>query len=274
MDVVDSHLHLWDLTRGGYAWLTPDLGSVCRSYLPSDASAELSAASISRAVLVQADNTRDDTNYMLLVAESEPWVAGVVGWLPLDDHHATMSELDRLADHHVFKGARQIAAEPSLAASKDTRRSLTALADRGYSLDVADSWPDLFRIAIQLSRQIPELTVVIDHLGKPPGPGSGEFDIWRAAMTDAAESPNVFMKVSGLTLPGLAFEHASLAPIWDVALEEFGPSRLMYGGDWPITVPHGGYQYAWSVYRSLAAQLSIDEQTAFYSGTARAAYRI
>ena len=132
----------------------------------------------------------------------------------------------------------------------------------------------MFLETIQVARQIPELTIVIDHLGKPPRPGSDEFGRWRIAMKDAAAAPNVFMKVSGLTLPGLAFEPMTLAPIWEVAFESFGASRLMYGGDWPITVPHGGYQRAWSVYGSLASQLSPAERADFYSVTARTVYRI
>jgi L-fuconolactonase len=86
--------------------------------------------------------------------------------------------------------------------------------------------------------------------------------------------PNVVAKVSGLTLPGVPFTADALRPAWDAALETFGPSRLMYGGDWPITVTAGGYQAAWAVYAELIGELSPAEQSAILHETAAKAYRL
>ena len=113
---------------------------------------------------------------------------------------------------------------------------------------------------------LPELRIVVDHLGKPPF-GGADWDAWRATLAEVAARPNTVAKVSGLQVPGTPFTRRAVRPAWEVALELFGPERLMWGSDWPMTVLAGGYGRTWEVMSSLIAELSADEQAQILSRT-------
>jgi L-fuconolactonase len=98
---------------------------------------------------------------------------------------------------------------------------------------------------------------------------------WEASLRSvAAASPATVAKLSGLQMPGQPFTHAALRPVLDVALDAFGADRLMYGGDWPMTVPEGGYLPHWRVVSSLVGELSSAERAAVLAGTARRVYHL
>jgi L-fuconolactonase len=153
------------------------------------------------------------------------------------------------------------------------RTSLRQLADRGIPFDVPDAWPRHLAATADLAGALPELRIVVDHLGKPPF-GGADWDRWRATLAQVASHPSTVAKVSGLQVPGRPFTPEEVRPAWEVALELFGPERLMWGSDWPVTVLVGGYGHAWEVMSSLVAELSPHEQERILSGTARSVYRL
>ena len=153
------------------------------------------------------------------------------------------------------------------------RRSLRLVADRGIPFDVPDAWPRHLAATADLAAALGDLRIVVDHLGKPPF-GGADWDAWRDTLRAVAARPNTTAKVSGLQVPGRPFTVDEVRPAWDVALELFGPERLMWGSDWPLTVPAGGYGHAWNVMSALIAELSPQEQVQILSGTARSTYRI
>ena len=104
--VVDAHLHLWDLERSRYAWVTPELGPLYATFEPAQARLALSDSGVAAAVLVQAEDSERDTELMLEVAASEHWVAGVVGWIQLDDPVRAEVQLDRWQGFPAFCGVR------------------------------------------------------------------------------------------------------------------------------------------------------------------------
>ncbi len=274
MDAVDAHLHVWDLTRSDYAWLTPDLGPLHATFAPEQAQAELEAAGIGSAVLVQAEDSTRDTDLMLQAAHRHPWITGVVGWVPLDDTAAAERELDRLGDEPRLRGVRHLVHDDprdDFLSLAPVRRSLGLLAARGLAFDVPDAWPRHLRATADLAAALGDLRIVVDHLGKPPF-GGADWDRWRDALAAVAAHPNTTAKVSGLQVPGRPFTAAEVRPAWEAALELFGPGRLMWGSDWPLTVLVGGYRAAWEVMASLVAELGPAEQQQILSGTATAVY--
>lgn len=267
---IDAHLHVWDLTAGGYDWLTPEHGPLHASFSPGEAREQLSAAGVTAAVLVQADDTERDTERMLAVADAHPWVAGVVGWVQLDRPEVTEAQLDRWQAHRRFCGVRHLLhadPRPDLLQRPEVRRSLGVVARRGLAFDVPDAWPGHLLAARDVAAAVPGLRVVVDHLGKPPA-DPDQLHAWRTALAAVAEQPGTVAKLSGLQDARRPVTAAALRPLWEVALELFGPERLMYGGDWPMTVPYGGYARSWAVAAELLAELSPDEQHRVLSGTA------
>jgi L-fuconolactonase len=272
---VDAHLHVWQRAKSEYAWLLPG-DELYADFPPDAAEAALSEAGFSSAVLVQADDTASDTRYLLDVAGWNEWVAGVVGWVPLADPEAAAAELDRLSAYPVFRGVRQLIhvnPDPQFLERPTVRASLAAVAQHGLSLDVPDAWPGHLHAVPALAAAIPDLTIVLDHLGRPPVIAD-EVDVWRSALAEIASRPNVVVKFSGLAAPSSLPPGWSLADLWNVALDAFGASRVMYGGDWPISTKAGKYLAVWNGIEPLVSELSPDEQADVLCGTASRAYRL
>ena len=271
---VDAHLHIWDLARSGYSWLTPELGPLHATFTAEQARDELDAAGVGTAVLVQAEDSERDTELMLEAADRHAWIAGVVGWVQLDDAARAEEQLDRRLEHPRFRGVRHLVHDDprdDFLRLDEVRRSLRLLARRGVPFDVPDAWPRHLGATAELAGAVEDLRIVVDHLGKPPF-GGGDWERWRAALAEVAARPNTVAKVSGLQVPGRPFTPAEVRPAWEAALELFGPGRLMWGSDWPLTVLTGGYGTAWETMSALISELSPDEQAAILAGTATAVY--
>jgi len=272
---TDAHLHLWDLDRSAYSWITPELGPLRATITAERARAELDACGIDRAVLVQAEDSEADTEFLLEVADRCDWVAGVVGWARLDEPATAEKQLGRWLAHPTFCGVRHLVHDDprdDFLALPAVRTSLGLLGAAGLPFDVPDAWPRHLAATAQLAGAIPELTVVVDHLGKPPtGP---TFGAWRAVLADVAAHPNTVAKVSGLQVRGTDFTVDAVRPAWEAALELFGPDRLMWGSDWPMTLLTAGYAGTWRVMSTLIGELAPAEQEQLLAGTAGRVYGI
>ncbi|GAA5164884.1 amidohydrolase family protein [Pseudonocardia eucalypti] len=270
--LVDTHVHLWDLDRSPYAWITPAHGPLHTTIGPGRTAAELQRAGVAKAVLVQADDTDADTDFLLEVAHREPWVAGVVGWVQLDAPDAARTRLDELAGEPALRGIRHLVHDDprdDFLRLPEVRTSLRLLAERGLAFDVPDAWPRHLADVAGLAADLPELTVVLDHLGKPPA-DPADLPEWRRRFAAIAARPNTVAKVSGLQhLPA-----GSLRPVWDAALELFGPDRLAWGSDWPMTLGGDGYPGTLAVTMPLVDELTGDERAAVLGGTAGRIYRL
>ena len=237
---------------------------------------ELDAAGVESAILVQAADSALDTEAMLLEAAQHDWIIGVVGWIDLEDTEAATTTLEQLAQHPDFVGIRQLVHDdprPDVYALPTVRSTARLLAERQIPLDVPDAYPRDLAPAAALAQEVEGLTVVLDHLGKPPR-GTDAWDDWADQLAEFAAAPNTFAKVSGLACATAGFTQDELLPTFEHALELFGADRLMLGSDWPITVGGAGYVGTHDVLDSLVAHLSPQEQAALRGGTARTAYRI
>ena len=271
---IDAHLHVWNLDVSDYDWLGPQHGQLHASWTPEQAALELQAAGLNGAVLVQAEDSFVDTGYLLAVATQNPWVRGVVGWVPLDDPGASAEALDRWSEHAAFAGVRNLLNDDpreNFLELPAVRRSLADLATRGLPFDLHDAWPRHLDRAERLAGDVPGLTLVVDHLGKPPR-DSHDFAAWHQAMARVARHPQTVAKFSGLW--NVNGQVDALRGVWEIALDLFGPDRLLYGGDWPISELNGGYQSTYQVVTQLAAELSASERASFLGGTAARIYHL
>jgi L-fuconolactonase len=271
---IDSHLHVWDLSASRYAWLTPDHGALYRTFGPEEAAGQLRDAGVDGAVLVQAEDSLQDTEYLLGIAEREEWALGVVGWVQLDDPTRAADQLDRWQRSPSFVGVRHLVHDDPRAdflELPEVRASLAELAARRLPFDVPDAWPAHLPQVERLVRDLPELTVVVDHLAKPPR-GRADFADWRASIESVAAAPNSVAKVSGLYSGEAPHTVEALREVWRIALDSFGPERLMWGSDWPIAELHGGYGAVADVLGELVDELGEAGRAALLGGTAERVY--
>ncbi|BCW08303.1 amidohydrolase family protein [Arthrobacter sp. NtRootA1] len=279
--MIDAHLHLWDLddsASGGarsYSWLGPQHGALFRSFGSDEAGEVLAEAGIRGAVLVQADDTVADTQSMLGVAARHPWVLGVVGWIQLDSPTQAAEHLDAFTAHSVFRGVRHLVHDDPRDDFLDlppVRESLALVAAHGLAFDVPDAFPRHLGATVRLARELPELTVVLDHLGKPPLADATAMEAWSSDFRELGRLPNTVAKLSGLHLPDVEYSADSLRPLFEEALEAFGPDRLMIGSDWPVSTLGAPYGRTLDVLLELVSSLSVPEQDAVLEATAIRAY--
>jgi L-fuconolactonase len=275
---VDAHEHVWDPARADYPWMTPALDRLRRPFGHADVVAEQAEVGVGTTVLVQAADNLEDTANMLRVARAHSQVAGVVAWVPLDDPAAAARLLDgwqRAAEPVV--GVRHLVhreADPNWLLRPEVQDGLAGLAERGLTFDVCAETAPLLRHVPALAERHPALSLVVDHLGKPPIRARG-WQPWADLLAAAAEPPNVTAKVSGLNTAAdpSRWSSADFQPYVDHALEVFGPHRLMYGGDWPFALlAAGSYTQIWAGIRECLDTLGPEALWAVLGGTARRVY--
>jgi L-fuconolactonase len=272
--VIDSHVHVWDPARVHYPWLV-DAPALDRRFDLADVEEELDAAGVVAVVLVQAADHVDDTELMLEIAGSDARVAGVVGWVPLLDPLVTQRSLDRWASKPIV-GLRHLVhrdPDPDLLADRRIDDVLAMLAERNLTFDVCAESDHLLQLVPGLAERHPNLTLVIDHLAKPPV-AAGGWEPWAQLLAGAAAAPNTVVKLSGLnTAAAPGATAADYRRYVDHALHVFGPERTMYGGDWPFALlAAGSYTEIWNDLRRCLDALDPHDRHAVLAGTAKRVY--
>jgi L-fuconolactonase len=271
MKVIDAHQHFWVLGKFDYAWLKPDLSVIYRDFLPDDYLPLIQVAGVEQSVLVQADSSIAETDWLLALCGECPQIAGVVGWVDLTSP-GLGRDLERLAQNRCFKGVR-----PSLPALNGDRQildeGLRLLARHNLSCDVLLK-PAVYRNVFDLARRHPGLVFVLDHLAGVEVTPGGHRD-WAEALRPLANLPNVVMKLSGyLTAADHPLLPEALQPYIHIALEQFSAGRLMFGSDWPVCTLGGSYKQAVELLTVTTASLTGSEKTALWGGTAQRVYRL
>jgi L-fuconolactonase len=206
-------------------------------------------------------------------------VAAVVAWVPLGDPEGTATQLAALRTNPLVVGVRNLIhtlPDPDWLLRAEVDESLGILERAGVTLDFVGELPRHLEIVPIIAARHPELRIVIDHLNKPPI-GLESRDPWWSLIAAAAESPMVFGKVSGLysaTGDMAAWSVEGIRPFFERAVEVFGAERLMYGGDWPISVLAGGYDRVWDGLSVLFAELGDADRERVLGGTAAEFYGI
>ena len=248
--VIDSHQHVWDPARAEYAWLGPELAPINRAFGMEELLPELAAVGVDATVLVQAADNADDTALMVATADAHPEVAAIVGYAPLERPAEVAETLARWQGDSRMVGVRTLIhnqSDPEWLLRPDVDEGLGLLEGAGIAFDVVAELPRHLELIPVLSERHPGLRMVIDHLAKPPI-GLADREPWWSLIAAAAENPNVSGKLSGLysaTGAPDAWTTEQVRPFFDRAVELFGPSRLMYGGDWPVAILAGGYTRLW-----------------------------
>jgi len=270
---IDAHQHFWRLKRGDYGWLTPDLAAIYRDFGPSDLKPLMEAQGIGGTILVQAAPTLAETRYMLGLARETPWVRGVVGWAPLDAEEVG-SVVGELAKDKLLVGLRPMLhdlADDRWVLRPDVAVGLTAMQENGLVLDALVRPQHLPHILRLLERH-PDLKVVIDHAAKP-AIRQGGFQGWADDMAAIADASQAHCKVSGLLTeaePGAGAE--ALRPYVEHLLAVFGPSRLLWGSDWPVLTLAAPYAAWWAMTEELLSSLNEAERAAILGGNAQSLY--
>jgi len=274
---VDAHHHFWQLSRFRYEWLDPPSHApIRRDFGPEDLAPLLKAEGIDRSIFVQTRHDLEENRWVLGLAERHDFLAGVVGWVDLASE-ACEDQLAEFRSNPKFVGVRHVVQdEPDddFLIRPDVMRGLGVLEKHRIPFDVL-IYPRHLPHVPTLARAFPGLPLVIDHLAKPRIREHHVAD-WLAPFRDASAFPNVFCKLSGMITEAdwQAWTPGDLAPYVRIALDTFGPARLMFGSDWPVCELAGTYARMRQALDIALGPVTESEHAAIYGGTAARFYRL
>ena len=271
---IDSHHHFWRYTAADYDWIDEPMRVIRRDFLPEHLRAEIANAGIDGVISVQARQSLEETRWLLSLAAENDFIRAVVGWVPLL-HTNVREHLKRFCAQKQFRAVRHVLqGEPDeqFMLRKDFNLGIAALREFNLVYDILIFERQLPQ-TIEFVDLHPQQTFVLDHLAKPRIKDN-IIEPWRANILELARRPNVFCKVSGMVTEAdyARWTEAQLRPYFDAVLEGFGPSRLMFGSDWPVCLVACGYARWREIVANWSAQFSPMERDQLLGGTAMRAY--
>ena len=277
---IDAHHHLWDLAARPQPWMDgAEMEPVRRSFAVADLTAALAGHHIDATVVVQTVADITETEELLDLAEAEPLIAGVVGYVDVAAPDVD-EQLDRLrcrASGRWLVGVRslvQYETDPNWLRRPAVVDGLRAVAAHDLVHDLL-ILPHQIDATVDAVSTVDEGAFVIDHLAKPNIAGD-QWQPWAGGIAELARRPNVTAKLSGLVTEArwATWTADQLRPYLDHALATFGPSRLMFGSDWPVCTLAATYDRVVESITDLTSTLAPDEQAAIFGCTATAVYSL
>lgn len=272
---IDAHHHFWRYTPDEFGWIDDAMSAIRRDFLPADLASEISAAGIDAVISVQARQTVAETEFLLANAAAHPWIAAVVGWVPLIDP-AVSEILQPLAADPRLKAVRHVLqGEPDAYMDRpDFNAGIAQLRTFNLTYDILIHHAQL-PAAIRFVDRHPEQVFVLDHIAKP-AIRAGEVEPWKRNLAELARRPNAFCKLSGVVTEAdyRTWTYERILPYLEAALEAFTPERLMFGSDWPVCRVAVSYSDWVHAIERFTAQLSAPEREAIFHTTAARAYHL
>jgi L-fuconolactonase len=267
--IIDSHHHFWNYDPEEYAWIGENMKHLRRDFLPSDLKQEIEQAGVEGVVSVQARQTIEETKWLLGLANSNNFIKGVVGWLPLADRDFSVA-LESFSEEKKLVSLRHVIQDepdPEFILGKDFNRGISAIKNSGLVYDILifeNQLPNTIKFVDQHPNQI----FVLDHIAKPRI-RENLLSPWSENLMELARRENVYCKISGMATEA-DFKHwtnEQLFPYLEVCLESFGAERLMFGSDWPVCMAAVSYSDWLGLVKNYLLKLSHDEQESILSKT-------
>ena len=274
--IVDSHHHFWDLSRFDYPWMKSAMDVLRRNYLPQDMIPLHQRNGVSQTVLVQAHPSVEEAEWLLELADANPFIGGVVAWVDLTSPDVGQM-LDKLAPHPKLKGIRAVVQdEPDddWLIRKDALRGLREVARHTLTYDVLVHPRHLKSVPV-FAREVPTLRMVVDHIAKPLI-ADRQMEPWATDISAVASIPGIYCKISGMVTEA---DHANwkvddLKPYVQHVVEGFGFDRIMFGSDWPVCLLAASYDQVLQAALDAIGPMTPEQRAKFLSGNARAFYRL
>ena len=277
--IIDTHIHYYDPDRPeGVPWPPMD-SPLFRRVLPDEFRANANACGISGVVIVEASEWVEDNEWLLRLVHDDPTALGIVGRLDLTDDRFP-AQIERFAADPLFRGIRlngQEMTDPMR--TPQFREHVAEVARRDLALDL-NVGPDLLDHMMQVAETLPDLRIVVDHMGGSSQSDGRPDSLRRETLRRLSARPNVYCKLSGFV--EAASKHhdpvpqdpAYYRPAFDVLLEIMGPHRLLYASNWPVSALVAPYQTVFHVLEAWVEGLDAVTRGAVQQGNAVRAYRL
>ena len=246
---IDSHQHFWKYNPTEYEWMTDSMSDLQCDFLPDDLKLLIDQTGINGTIAVQARQKLEETEWLLELSDSNDFIKGVVGWVDLMSPEIK-DTLKALSQHPKLKGVRHlIHDEPDerYILEPDFLRGLGTLQAFDLTYDLL-LYPNHLSYAVEAVKQFPEQKFVLDHIAKPLIK-DGTLAPWDEDIRELAKLENVYCKVSGMVTEASwkQWKTTDFKPYLDIVFDCFGPERLMFGSDWPVSTLSANYNQVHSI---------------------------
>lgn len=273
--MIDSHQHFWKFDPVRDLWITEEMHVIRRDFLPTHLQPLLVKNDIEGCVVVQADQSEAETEFLLGLAERSDFVRGVVGWVDLRSP-GLIERLGYFKQFKKLKGFRHIVQGESKGFLLQEKfiEGVKMLHQFGFTYDLLIYHHQL-EDALQFVSKIPEVKIVVDHIAKP-SIRTNEKTHWELNMAAMATYKNVWCKISGMVTEAdwKNWKPTDFFPYLDEVFEAFGTDRIMYGSDWPVCLVAASYDQQLSIVQSYLSKLSSHEKPLVMGENARRFYNL
>jgi L-fuconolactonase len=273
---IDSHQHFWNFDAEKFDWITEEMSSIKKDFLPVDLKPILQKNDLDGCVTIQVQQSEEENIFLLKTAWGNDFIKAVVGWVDLqsenvEDRLAYYKQFERLKGfRHILQGEKK----RDLMLSPDFKRGIRLLSKYNFTYDVL-IFPDQLVFAKELVREYPEQKFVIDHLAKPYIK-DGKIEKWKKDIKAIGAFENVYCKISGMVTEAdwKNWTKEDFFPYLDIVINSFGTDRVMYGSDWPVCLVAASYEQAVTIVREYFSSFSKNEQDLFFGGNAVKFYNL
>ena len=276
MKIIDAHQHCWKYNATRHYWISDQMSVLKKDFLAKELAEEFEKNGVTGSIAVQADQSEDETNFLLQLANENDFIKGVVGWVDL----RSPSIEERLQYYSTFpklKGFRHVVQdEPDVnfMLGAAFQNGIAALGEFGFTYDIL-IYPKQLEAALQLVKKFPHQAFVIDHIAKPYIK-KGEVSNWQKYIKAISEHKNVFCKVSGMVTEAnwTTWKYEDFVAYLDVVFESFGTERIMFGSDFPVCLLAATYGEVKGIIEKYLQKFSAAEQRQVWSENAMRFYKI
>lgn len=259
---IDAHQHFWTYHPVKHSWISDEMSSIRKDFGPKDLESLLVETNQVGCIAVQADETEQETVYLLEIANQHPSVKGVVGWTDLKSDQVE-ERLEYWKMHKKIVGFRCIMQgqpDDAYLKNKSFISNVKKLATYNYTYDLLvyhDQLPSLLRFTDQL----PDNPMILDHIAKPDI-RNRNFKTWSEHIKSLSANPNIYCKLSGMITEAdyRNWTYEQIKPYMETVAEHFGTDRICFGSDWPVCLVAGTYQQVYQLVETFALQLSQQEK--------------
>ncbi|MFM1912954.1 MAG: hypothetical protein RIR51_792 [Bacteroidota bacterium] len=260
--MLDAHQHFWNYNPERDTWITPDMAIIRNDFYPLEAEILFKDCGINGCVAVQADSSEEETLFLLSLAEQFDFVKAVVGWVDLQDD-SIYEKLDYFSQFEDLKGFRHIVqgeSDQNFFERERFLRGIKALKAFNYTYDIL-ILPHQIESALKFAKKIDSQSLILDHLGKPPIK-SGNWKEWEKWFIQFKDLKHLSAKISGILTEAdwKNWKKSDIITILEIAIETFGPNRLLFGSDYPVLKLAADLPHWVELVNSSISQLSRSEQ--------------
>ena len=241
---IDAHQHFWIYNPVRDSWIDESMIVLRRNFLPEDLYPVVKEQNINGTIAVQADQSEEETNFLLKLANENEWIVGVIGWVDLMSNDIE-KRLEHFSSYKKLKGFRHIIqAEPdnNFMLNEKFQNGINCLRHYNFTYDIL-IYPRHLPAAIKLSGKYPEQKFILDHIAKPHIK-KNETEPWASLIKELAQNKNVFCKISGIITEAdhKNWKPKDIYPYLDIVFDYFGYDRILFGSDWPVCLLAGSYE--------------------------------